>query len=184
MIGAFFMQLEERLLSSKDFFEVGDFDCGIENEPLSEYIKDSAFIENETGKTKTYVIWAINKETNSKTIVGYYSLRCNSIGYVESEKKGCCIIPTVELSEFAIDYRYQGSGIGTNLFFGAIIPKVQRIMEQIGCQAILVYAFHERAIAFYERLGFREVDIDAQYLAIPDNFSTGCKVFLYTLIDE
>lgn len=171
------MQMDINLLSEDDFFAVDSFDCGVENEPLTEYIKDKAFKENRSGKSKTYLV----KNLENNDIIGYFSLRTSGLGFVDETTKAVNFIPAVELSEFALDNNYQVKGIGSALFQGYIVPKVQELAKDFGCQIILVYAFHEKAIKFYKKNNFIELKGVTEFLSIVDDFSVDCDVFIYTL---
>ena len=61
---------KEKLNSrSEHIREVGDFDCGVENEALTEYLRGKAFEENRDHKTATYLV-KLDDE-----LIGYYSLK-------------------------------------------------------------------------------------------------------------
>ena len=78
-------------------------------------------------------------------------MRTSGFGYIEQGINQINYVPAVELSEFAIHIDYQGQGLGTALFLGHIVPKVQKLAEEFGCQVILVYAWNENAIKFYQK---------------------------------
>lgn len=170
------MKLDISILSDTDLRDVGDFDCGVENEPLTAYLKGDAFEENANGKTKTYVV----RNVDNNDIIGYFSLRTSGIGYVDEFKK-VKSVPAVELSEYALDVKYQGNGLGSDIFLGHIVPKVQNLSSNFGCQIILVYAFHQKSIEFYEKNNFKEIENMKEFITIVDDFSQGCRVFVYTL---
>lgn len=180
------MHLDICLLTDNDLRDVGTFDCGVQNEPLTHYIKGAAFEDNRSGKTKTYLV----KDLDKQEIAGYFSLRTSGFGYIEQGTNQINYVPAVELSEFAIHIDYQGQGLGTALFLGHIVPKVQKLAEEFGCQVILVYAWNENAIKFYQKNNFMKIEdlgafIEAKdinkYLTITDDFSQGCNVFIYIL---
>lgn len=173
------MKLRERLLNDNDFIKVDSFECGVENDPLTNFLKDDAFKDNKMNLTKTYLI----EDKASSKIIGYYSLRTNGVGYIDKKQHNKIFaIPVIEMSEFAIDFAYQGKGIGTNVFNYFVISHAKEILSIVGCQAILVYAFHPNAIHFYKKLGFYELEIKDDLITIQDDFASGCKTFLLPLI--
>ena len=174
------MILKERLLTNDDFFKVSDFECGIENEPLNNYLKIDSFQDMTSNRSRIYII----EEELSKKIVGYYSIRTNGIIYIDRNNYDKNIsIPVMEISEFAIDIDFQGKGIGTGIFHTCILLKSDILLSIIGLQAILVYAFHERAIEFYKKLGFQKLEKEDGFIILEDDFSKGCQAFIFSLSD-
>lgn len=160
---------EEKLLSNPNHIrEVSDFECDVEDEALVEYIKGDAFKENRLYVTRTYLI----KNFENK-IIGYYSLKTSAISFnINGINK---VIPLLELSEFAIDTKYQRKGFGTAIMIDYIYKKLVDISNLIGCSGIITFAKDNKALSFYKKLGFDELNIGEDGMIMCDNYSIGCK---------
>lgn len=160
---------EEKLLTNSNHIrEVSDFECDVEDEALVEYIKGDAFRENKEYISRTYLI------KNSKNeIIGYYSLKTSAISFnINGINK---VTPLIELSEFAVDKKYQRKGFGTAIMINYIYKKLIDISDVIGCSGIITFAKDNKAISFYKKLGFDEINIGEDKIIMYDNFSIGCK---------
>lgn len=163
---------EEKLNSNPNHIrEVTDFECSLEDEALVEYLKNNAFSENKESKTRTYLI-----KNNENIIIGYYSLRTYAISIdVDGFNR---IKPLIELSEFAIDWHYQRNGYGTAIMINYVFDKLFEISEIIGCEGIITFAKDAKAISFYKKLGFEELDLEEEMIMPRDAFSDGCTPML------
>ena len=74
-------------------------------------------------------------------------------------------IPAVLLGRLAVDASAQGSGLGKFLVRDAILSTLAAA-DRIGVRILLVHALHERAAAFYERLGFARSPTDPLHLHV------------------
>lgn len=165
------MLYEERLNTKNHFDIAGDFQCK-NYEPLDNFIKDEAFRYNENGQGNTFVILDKTKEN----IICFYTLRTNSL-MIENE-----YIPLIELSRFAVHVKYSRQGNGTKCMLENIIPKVQKIKEDIGFMGILVFAETPESLAFYKYIGFIDFGVYEHdknaFLVTDDGFNEGCHVLI------
>jgi GNAT superfamily N-acetyltransferase len=71
-------------------------------------------------------------------------------------------VPVLRLARLAVDERAKGKGVGTALL-RAILVLAHDLAESVGCLGLVVDAKPD-AIAFYERLGFVTLDVEAGQL--------------------
>ena len=90
-------------------------------------------------------------------LAGYLSL---SVAQVEAERLDIpglsqrYPIAAVRLARLAVDLRYQGQGLGTQLLAQAV-RLAHEVMERAAIQVLLVDALSRDVVAFYARWGFR-----------------------------
>jgi len=92
-------------------------------------------------------------------IAGYYSLSAASFEKDElppalAKRLPHYPVPAAILGRLAIDRACQGQGLGETLLLDAI-RRVVRASATLAVYAIVVDAKNDRAVAFYERYGFR-----------------------------
>ncbi len=75
-------------------------------------------------------------------------------------------VPAAVIGRLAIDLVHQGRGLGEFLLLDAI-QRVVRASDAIGVYAVVVDAKNDRAVAFYERSGFRSFPSTPQRLFLP-----------------
>jgi GNAT superfamily N-acetyltransferase len=126
------------------------FDCG---EPtLNDYLRRQAGQHQRRGFGKTYV--AVDED--GSTAIGFVTL---SAGQIATEQLPVPLklprypAPMLRIGRLAVDKRWQGQGIGQDLLAFALRLALE-FSERVGLYAVVVDAKHERAKAFYERLGF------------------------------
>lgn len=166
---------EIRFYKDEDFAKIGDFCCGVENEPLDLYFKQEAHKDQKSGKERVYVI-DLNGE-----IIGFFALKMASVVQCVDEKRK--EIPFLQISDFAFDVKYQNKGYGSATFL-KILELAREFRKYVGCVGIMVFVFHEKAIDFYRKMGFEEykdVILETEY---KDDFNIGCKLFIYSLIED
>jgi GNAT superfamily N-acetyltransferase len=127
-----------------------DFDCG---EPaLNDYPRRQAGQQQRRGFGKTYV--AVDED--GATVIGFVTL---SAGQIATEQLPAHLklprypAPMLRIGRLAVDRRRQGQGIGQKLLAFALSLALE-FSDRVGLYAVVVDAKHERAKAFYERLGF------------------------------
>jgi GNAT superfamily N-acetyltransferase len=102
-------------------------------------------------------------------VVGYYGLAAGFIlpsaatGRVKRNMPNP--VPAVLLGRLAIDRRWQGRGIGSDLLRDGVL-RVLAAGTVIGVRAILVHAISEQARAFFEAHGFPVSPIEPATLMI------------------
>lgn len=161
------MLIEEILINDTNNLRlVSEFYCGAESESLSIYLQSKAFSDCIENSNKVYVV-----KDEKNNIVGYYSLKTSALQ--EKIKGKNNVIPLVELSEFAIDYRYQRKHYGKIIVENYIFEKLIRLKELVGFKGLIVYSKSFDSNKFYYSLGFNEIKSNNINLFF-DDFSEGC----------
>lgn len=140
---------EVKLLTAKD--DTSRFRCG--EEQLDEYLQKYALSMNNSGGPRTRI--AI---TEDGEIVGYYSLTSSSIEHDVAPQRlragmGSYRISTMLVARLAVDMRYQGHGIGSDLLLHALMIAVS-VADEVGTRAVEVDALNEKVVSLYERHSF------------------------------
>jgi len=137
-----------RLLQPSD--PVANFDCGIEE--LNHFLRRFAWINQQANSAVTYVTM------REGVIAGYYSIAAASAEHGEAPerlKKGLARqpIPVLLLARLAVDRRFVGTGVGSQLVRHAALLAVN-LSKAAGIRALIVDAKDERARQFYQRFDF------------------------------
>jgi GNAT superfamily N-acetyltransferase len=126
------------------------FDCG---EPaLNDFLRRQAGQQQRKGFGKTYVALA----DDGVNVVGFVTV---SAGQVAAEQlpPGLKLprypVPMLRIGRLAVDRRNQGQGIGQDLLAFALRLALE-FSQRVGLYAVVVDAKHDKAGAFYRRLGF------------------------------
>lgn len=126
------------------------FDCG---EPsLNQFLKQYAGQQQRKNLGKTYV--AVVDE--SAVVVGFVTV---SVGQVAASQLPPALklprypVPILRIGRLVVDARHQGQGIGQDLLAFALRLAIG-FSKQVGLYAVVVEAKHEKAAAFYHKLGF------------------------------
>lgn len=158
-----------------DFFRLNDFNCG--DEGLNDFLHGVAFRYHKKGLGKTYLI--INDANND--IMGYYTLRCNGLPYLDKESGMQKIKPVVEITRFAIDCQYQNQKLGITVLARIITEDIiEGIVSIIGVEAVYLLSL-ESAIGFYEKVGFEELSEEFQQLIQESDVGDECKAMVLAL---
>ncbi|MGD0629811.1 MAG: GNAT family N-acetyltransferase [Terracidiphilus sp.] len=128
------------------------FDCG--EDALNEFLRRYARKSHELGGAKTFVVV---DDSDSKTILGFYSLSPASIAYSrtpESLTRGLARhdVPAFRLARMAVDRRYQGNGLGGQ-FLLAAGRRCLLAAAEVGGVALLIDAKDERVAGWYAKYG-------------------------------
>lgn len=139
------------------------FDCG---EPaLNQFLRQQAGQQQRKGLGQTYVALA----DGGAEVLGFVTL---SAGQVEAAKLPSGLklprypVPMLRIGRLAVDQRHQGQGIGQDLLAFALRLALE-FSERVGLYAVVVDAKHERAQAFYRKLGFAPTLDDPLCLFLP-----------------
>jgi GNAT superfamily N-acetyltransferase len=138
------------------------FDCG--HEPLNRFLQRFALINQSTGSAQTYVGLV------DQTVVGYHSLAVGSVSHEGAPgrvTKGLAKhpIPIMLLARLAVDYRWQGQGVGAALLKDAML-RTLHAADIAGIRAFVVHAQDEAARTFYEHFNFLPSPSDPLHLFI------------------
>ena len=148
----------EKLIAAHD---LSQFQCG---EPeLDDWLRRRALQNEENGASRTYVVCA------GRRVVGYYALAAGAVAHANAPGRvGRNMpnpVPVMVIGRLAIDFSFQGRGIGSALLRDAVHRTVNAA-EIAGIRAILVHAISVNAKRFYERSGFIASPVDPMTLMI------------------
>lgn len=168
---------EERLDRNKHFVIVGDFCCGADD-PLDVFLSDNSFDYDEHKLGNTYLLF----ETNSNTLLAFYTIKANGIQIYDTETNEYNAIPVIEIARIAVHHEFQNSGIGKMLFYDYILPKIKDVSEKIAVSAIMVFveSHNETGINFYKSIGFKKPDENVQKY-ISETFNEKCDLYVVSL---
>ena len=139
-----------RRLTAAD--DVSTFSCG--EQSLDNWLNLRAIRNEKDGNSRTFV----SIERDTKLIAGYYCLSAHSVSREEMpgslRRNAPDPIPVILVGRLAVDARFAGRGLGYSLLADALAKGLEA-SDLIGSRAFLVDALNEKAVAFYERFGFR-----------------------------
>lgn len=126
------------------------FDCG--EAALNEFFLRQAGQQQRRGFGKTYVALA----EDGMTVVGFVTVSAGQVAATAlptQSKLPRYPAPMLRIGRLAVDMRHQGKGIGQDLLAFALRLAVE-FSQRVGLYAVVVDAKHDKARAFYLRLGF------------------------------
>lgn len=167
--------VEEAIDANKHLRIVGDFYCGADD-PLDTFLKSESFRYHQQKYGYTYLIFT---ETQDE-LLSFYTIKANGV----LMRQDCIYnsVPVIEIARIAVQYEYQGHGLGKEIFFKYILPKIQNVAEIIAIYGIIVFVEdgNENAIKFYKSLGFIPAPQEIQN-AIGESFNEGCQLYFVRL---
>ena len=136
------------------------FDCGQDN--LNRYLRRYALTNQKSGGAQTYV------GVSGEAIMGYYSLVVGQVAYEAAPErlaKGLSRhpVPIMLLARLAVDFNWQGCGVGTGLLRDAM-QRTEQAADIAGIRAMLVHAKDTKAKGFYEHFDFIPSPSDPYHL--------------------
>jgi predicted N-acetyltransferase YhbS len=126
------------------------FDCG--DAALNEFLFRQAGQQQRRGFGKTYVSVA----EDGVTVTGFITVSAGQIAtsaLPSQMKLPRYPAPMLRIGRLAVDVRHQGKGIDQDLLAFALRLAVE-FSQRVGLYAVVVDAKHDKAKAFYVRLGF------------------------------
>lgn len=126
------------------------FDCG--ETALNEFLQSQAGQQQQRGFGKTYVAIA----NDGATVIGFVTVSAGQIATASisaQAKLPRYPAPILRIGRLAVDVRHQGKGIGQDLLAFALRLVVE-FSQRVGLYAVVVDAKHDKAKAFYTKLGF------------------------------
>jgi len=140
------------------------FDCG---EPsLNGFLKRYARQNDEKGLGRTFV----SVQPGDQNICGYYTISSGAVRFdTIPEKLPGYPVPVAHLGRLAVDQRVKGQGLGKALLADAL-KRILFVADQMGIDAVEVFALHEAARDFYLKFGFRSLLDDRQHFYMPVSF--------------
>lgn len=126
------------------------FNCG--DAALNDFLLRQAGQQQRRGFGKTYVAVA----EDGVTVIGFVTVSAGQITTASLPvqlKLPRYPAPMLRIGRLAVDVRYQGKGIGQDLLVFALRLAVE-FSQRVGLYAVVVDAKHDKARAFYVKLGF------------------------------
>ena len=128
------------------------FDCG--DTSLNDFLRHYARQSHEFGAAKTFL--AIENADN-RSVLGFYSLAPAALAYAdtpETVRRGLARhdVPGFRLARLAIDLRWQGQGLGGQLFAAAAL-RCLRAAAEVGGVVLIIDAKNDRAAQWYAKYG-------------------------------
>jgi GNAT superfamily N-acetyltransferase len=151
----------EKLNSSH---QIEHFDSG--HSQLDEWLNRRALKNELEGASRTYVLCA------DEAVVAYYCLATGAVAQTIAtgriRRNMPDPIPVMVIGRLAVDFHWQGKGLGKALLRDAILRTLQAA-EIAGIRAILVHAISQEAKQFYEKCGFTASPVDPMTLMVKVN---------------
>jgi GNAT superfamily N-acetyltransferase len=126
------------------------FNCG--DAALNEFLLRQAGQQQRRGFGKTYVAIA----EDGVTVTGFITVSAGQVAttsFPTQSKLPRYPAPMLRIGRLAVDVQYQGKGIGQDLLSFALRLAVE-FSQRVGLYAVVVDAKHDKAMAFYVKLGF------------------------------
>lgn len=181
-----FFTYEHLFDSPKNKILIQDFSIGNPaGENLGVFLKDLAPYSEKINADRTYLV----KDKLTEELAGFFSLR-NGLFALRKEDDSVLSIPSIELSNFAINDNYRQrnphlKGMGKIIFTDFILPLVKFIQQFTGIQTLHIYAIPEnRLIEHYKTFGFTrlsEEDEQFVYDRVKPAYDNGC-IFMYQIL--
>lgn len=126
------------------------FDCG--DAALNDFLLRQAGQQQRRGFGKTYVALA----DDGVSIIGFVTVSAGQVAtsaLSSQAKLPRYPAPVLRIGRLAVDARHQGKGVGQDLLAFALRLAVE-FSQRVGLYAVVVDAKHDKAKAFYVKLGF------------------------------
>ena len=126
------------------------FDCG--DAALNDFLLRQAGQQQRRGFGKTYVALA----DDDVSVIGYVTVSAGQVAtsaLSSQAKLPRYPAPVLRIGRLAVDARHQDKGVGQDLLAFALRLSVE-FSQRVGLYAVVVDAKHDKAKAFYVKLGF------------------------------
>lgn len=148
--------LAPRPLKSSD--SVSEFDCGVAEQ--NNYLQRHAYQAQAGEGARTYLSYS------DTVLSGYYTLAYGAVEFATAPgrvTKGLARhpVPVMLLARLAVDKRFTGKGLGTELLRDALLRTIAAA-DIAGLRAVVVDAKDEAAKQFYVKFGF-EAFLDQRF---------------------
>lgn len=128
------------------------------------YIAQDCFTDYIQGMGVTHVFIDENDKTGERVIAGYITFRASSLMMdMDGYKSG---YPALEILELAVDCKFEGSGLGSDMVKLAIAEAISLNDTKLGLRFIVLCA-DPAAVGFYSKLGFSKIP---SYQEIPREY--------------
>lgn len=147
-------------------YELDAFDCG--NDDLNSWLRRHALASEKADLARTALA------VDDHTVAGYVSLTTGSVRPQDAPKRLARGMPrypigTILIARLAVDRRYQGQRLGSQLLAEALRRAVAA-SDAAAARLVVVDAIDDGAAAFYRRWGFIDTPDNARrlYLKMSD----------------
>lgn len=126
------------------------FDCG--DAALNDFLPRQAGQQQRRGFGKTYVALA----DDGVSVIGFVTVSAGQVAtsaLSSQAKLPRYPAPVLRIGRLAVDAHHQGKGVGQDLLAFALRLAVE-FSQRVGLYAVVVDAKHDKAKAFYVKLGF------------------------------
>ena len=126
------------------------FDCG--DAALNDFLLRQAGQQQRRGFGKTYVALA----DDGVSVIGFVTVSAGQVAtsaLSSQAKLPRYPAPVLRIGRLAVDAHHQGKGVGQDLLAFALRLAVE-FSQRVGLYAVVVDAKHDKAKAFYVKLGF------------------------------
>lgn len=126
------------------------FDCG--DAALNDFLLRQAGQQQRRGFGKTYVALA----DDGVSVIGFVTVSAGQVAtsaLSSQAKLPRYPAPVLRIGRLAVDAHHQGKGVGQDLLACALRLAVE-FSQRVGLYAVVVDAKHDKAKAFYVKLGF------------------------------
>ncbi len=140
------------------------FDC--EHTFLAYFLREKALEEARQDLSRTYILLDTD-EPPEKSVVGYFTLRADSLSYTPSGGR-LVSIPVIEIAYLARHIKRKGRsvwGIGPALLIEAL-RHVESVLQQIGVKAVHL-SYTDEGKVLYEDYGFGDHPYGDGWLLLP-----------------
>jgi ribosomal protein S18 acetylase RimI-like enzyme len=146
--------------------DTASFQCG--SEPLDNYIRRYASQDVRKNVSRVFVA---TPENDLKKLAGFFTLSagsvsCSSLPASLAKKLPRYPVPVALIGRLAVDNESQGQGLGSILLADAC-KKVFQASAVLAVVGIIVDAKDDKAISFYQHLGFIPLPGQADRLLLP-----------------
>lgn len=140
--------------------DLSGFSCGVEL--IGSWVEHHALRAWSMGTAVVYATFC------EGCLAGFYTLSSQPVqreglhGWIA--RNAAMQIPVILLGKFGVDRRFQGLGLGHDLFLDAV-RRSKHIADQLGARAIVVDPFDDSARTFCQHAGFRDIPGSQKMLA-------------------
>lgn len=166
-------------ISDKFFRKISNFEC--EEESMEEFLKSEAYKYDLEGEGNTYLF-----VDDNDIILGYYTLKCNSIQmfYEENKYNQNKVYPCVEIARIAIDTNYRNKGLGS-ILLSSVIKDIVSLSDNVGIKYIILFSIPS-AEEFYTNknmAGVNFIDFPKEINFLMDSKEDKCRPLFITIDD-
>lgn len=130
--------------------DLGHFDCG--SSELDRWLRESASHASEMNTGRTFV-W----HRGDRRVIAYFTLAAHLVARADVPAKigrgSPADIPSVLLARLALDRRWHGRSLGSELLWDAL-SRALGAGRQVAARLVVVDAVNDSAAAFYRHHGF------------------------------